>query len=339
MNGSRPQRSQRIRRGPDLRGADRTTHGFGHPQPWEGVGRSHVMNRSATVRLELDSRPQSVTLVRAVLSAVAESLGLDAELLNDLKTAVSEACNNVVVHAYGDFLGPLRVEVEVTEAGVTTTVRDHGSGMRNLAARDDGMGVGLAVISALAARAEFMTPPDGGTEVRMWFPIAAAGTQPLVQWEDAQAERAPEAESLPAPDGQPGLELAGDVVVTVSPVSLMTPVLGRLARALAAGARFSFDRFSDVYLVADTIGAHAQRAATGERVSFSLQSAGKRLELWMGPFAEGSGAHFQRGAATDPQDSPLALLADEILVSRAGRSETLHVVLQDRGGRRRDTPH
>jgi anti-sigma regulatory factor (Ser/Thr protein kinase) len=295
------------------------------------------MKRSATVRLELDSRPQSVTLVRAVLSALAESLGLEAELLNDLKTAVSEACNNVVVHAYEDFLGPLKVDIEVTPAGVTTTVRDHGTGMRSIATRDSGMGVGLAVISALAASAEFLTPPDGGTEVRMWFPIVAPGTQPLV-WDDRQAEREPERESA-QPDGQPGLELAGDVVVTVSPVSLMTPVLGRLARALAAGARFSFDRFSDVYLVADTIGAHAQRAAAGERVSFSLQSAGKRLELWMGPFTEGSGAHFQRHASKDSHDSPLALLADEILVSRAGRSETLHVVLQDRGGRSRDTAH
>lgn len=335
MNGRRPH--HRVRRGPGLRWSDRT-HGFGHPHPWEGVGRSHVMKRSATVRLELDSRPQSVTLVRAVLSAIAESLGLEAELLNDLKTAVSEACNNVVVHAYGDFLGPLEVDVAVTENGVTTTVRDHGSGLRSLATRDDGVGVGLAVISALAASAEFVTPPDGGTEVRMWFPIVAPGTQPLV-WDDGQAEPETERESVSASGGQPGLQLPGDVVVTVSPVSLMTPVLGRLARALAAGARFSFDRFSDVYLVADTIGAHAQRAATGERVSFALRSAGKRLELWMGPFIEGSGAHFQRDAAKDARDSPLALLADEILVSRAGRSETLHVVLQDRGGRTRDTAH
>jgi hypothetical protein len=268
--------------------------------------------------------------VRAVLSAVADPLLLESELLNDLKTAVSEACNNVVMHAYGDDPGPLLVQVEATPDGVSLVVRDYGSGMRNLAASDDGMGVGLAVISALAARAEFLTPPDGGTEVRMWFPIVAPGAQPLDDWDDPRRVTAG-AHAL-----TPAIQLSGDVVVTVSPVALLTPVLGRLARAMAAGARFSFDRFSDVYLVADTIGAHAQHAATGERVSFALQSEGKRLELWMGPFSEGSGTQFQRTAAAEAHDSPLAMLADEILVDRDGRSETLHVVLRDPGGRTSD---
>lgn len=283
------------------------------------------MKRSATVRLELDSKPESVTLVRAVLSAVAESLALESELLNDLKTAVSEACNNVVVHAYGGRPGPLRVEVEASGEGVSTTVRDRGSGMRNLAAREDGMGVGLAVISALAARAEFLTPADGGTEVRMWFPIGPAAPEELERFEDHRRER-----GSPR-DGAPAVALSGDVVVTVSPVALMSPVLGRLARAVAAGARFSFDRFSDVYLVADTLGAHAQKAAAGERISFSLQSEGKRLELWLGPFSQGSGSQFQQSAAAQPRESPLALLADEILVDQNGPAETLRVVLRDRG--------
>jgi anti-sigma regulatory factor (Ser/Thr protein kinase) len=286
------------------------------------------MKRSATVRLELNSRPESVTLVRAMLSALAESLGLGAELLNDLKTAVSEACNNTVVHAYGGVSGPLVVEVEMEPRGVTVAVRDHGSGIHNLAARDDGMGVGLAVISALASRAEFLSPPEGGTEVRMWFPLDTPGSMPGEGEEPGLDRDRERTETL-----ERRIELSGDVVVTVSPVSLMTPVLGRLARSLAASARFSFDRFSDVYLVADTIGAHAQRAVSGEQVSFSLVSTGKRLELRMGPFTEGSGAQFQRTAASKAHDSPLAMLADEIAVDRDGVAETLHVVLRDPGGR------
>jgi anti-sigma regulatory factor (Ser/Thr protein kinase) len=312
------------------------------------------MSQAATVRLELDSKPESVTLVRAVLSAVAEAEALDGELLNDLKTAASEACNNVVVHAYGDVPGPLLVEVESRRSGVSATVRDYGVGMHSLASTYDGMGVGLAVISALAARAEFVSPPNGGTEVRMWFPISAPGMQPLARAGDShrlsETHRLSDTHRISDADGggaskrerastawqEPALQLSGDVVVTLSPVSLMTPVLGRLARALAAGARFSFDRFSDVYLVADTIGAHAQRAAASENVSFSLESAGKQLELVMGPFAQGSGAQFQRSAAAQANDSPLTLLADEILVTMAGRAETLHVVLRDHGTRVRE---
>ena len=63
-----------------------------------------------TVRLDLDSRPETLTLVRGALGGVADQLALDPELLDDLKTAVSEACNNVVMHAYDDDTpGPLEV--------------------------------------------------------------------------------------------------------------------------------------------------------------------------------------------------------------------------------------
>jgi hypothetical protein len=168
-----------------------------------------------------------------MLAGVAESLAFDSELLDDLKTAVSEACNNVVLHAYGGEPGPLLVELMVSEVYVEVMVRDLGSGIQYVAS-DDRMGVGLAVISALAARAEFLSVPGGGTEVRMSFSRAGPGRQGL--------GRAVESE----PGEEPPIRLSGDVVLTVTPVSLLTGSLGRLARAVAAGARFSLDRFSDV---------------------------------------------------------------------------------------------
>ena len=121
------------------------------------------------MRLELSSRPESVTLVRVMLGGIAEWFSFDPELLDDLKTAVSEACNNVVMHAYGDETGPLVVSLAVTADGAEVTVRDWGSGIQHVAPSQDRIGVGLAVISALAKRAEFLSPNDGGTEVRMLF--------------------------------------------------------------------------------------------------------------------------------------------------------------------------
>ena len=59
------------------------------------------MAEGSTVRLRLESRPQTLTIVRGMLGGVAELLSIDPELLDDLKTSVSEACNNVVLHAYG----------------------------------------------------------------------------------------------------------------------------------------------------------------------------------------------------------------------------------------------
>jgi anti-sigma regulatory factor (Ser/Thr protein kinase) len=308
-----------------------------------------VINCPANVRLELDSQPEAVALVRAALSGIAEWRELDAELVNDLKTAVSEACNNVVVHAYEGPPGPLAVHVAADGAGLSTTVRDRGIGFQAVAAHAQGMGVGLAVISALAARAEFESPADGGTEVRMWFPLGREESRPLAHFKSPlEVSQSPSEfeggdhaqppyeyqDGLEHPDGEEfpsTFDLWGDVRVTVSPVSMTAQVLGRLARALAATARFSFDRFSDMYLVADAIGAHAQRAAAGDRISFSLLRSAGGLRLTIGPFRTGSSAALaHRVDADGDPGSPLSLLADEIRIDGNGRSEMLHVVLRDR---------
>ena len=73
---------------------------------------------SAWVRLELTSRPEAARLVRSMSSAAGEALGFDPELLADVNTAVTEACNNVIVHAYRDWPGPMAVEIAVRPEGV-----------------------------------------------------------------------------------------------------------------------------------------------------------------------------------------------------------------------------
>src|ERR1700738_4907038 len=120
------------------------------------------MESVAKVSLELDSHPGCVTLVRAMLSATSETLGFEPELLDDLKTAVSEACNNVVVHAYDGAAGPLSVALEVQDDTVEVVVRDHGKGIQQLTPSEERMGVGLAVMSALCDRVEFTGSSDGG---------------------------------------------------------------------------------------------------------------------------------------------------------------------------------
>ena len=81
------------------------------------------------VRLSLPNRPENVLIVRQALTGVAECLGLDAIDTNDINTAVTEACNNVVMHAYADREGPLEVELYTLADAITVVVRDHGEGM------------------------------------------------------------------------------------------------------------------------------------------------------------------------------------------------------------------
>ena len=131
----------------------------------------NVSEFPAIVSLELPSIPENLTLVRGMLGGVAELLSMDAELLDDLKTAVSEAANNVVMHAYAGDPGPLCIELYVTRSGIEAVVRDEGVGISEAAPADERLqGVGVPVMQALAQRADFRSGESGGTEVRMLFP-------------------------------------------------------------------------------------------------------------------------------------------------------------------------
>jgi serine/threonine-protein kinase RsbW len=272
-----------------------------------------VSTEAPTVRLDLTSRPQTLTIVRGMLGGVAELLAMDPELLDDLKTAISEACNNVVLHAYGGALGPMSVSLFIDEDRIRVTVEDQGAG---LVVADPAEGIGLSVIRALSDAVILDSTPGEGTRLQMDFP-ARRGSHRLLN--------APRSASA-APEWTRGED--DEVVVSLSPVDLLPGVLGRLARTLAATAHFSLDRFSDVYLVTDTLAAHASRAAASSRVHARLAAAERRLELTVGPFQAGASQPL-RGTAGEAVPSPLALLSDEVTIEPDGEGELVHVVVID----------
>lgn len=272
------------------------------------------------VRLELDSRPESPALVRAALAGVAQLLELDSELFDDLKTAVSEACNNVVLYAYDGEPGPLVVGLEIRDDEIGATIRDWGAGNQRVGPSDERMGVGLAVISALADRAEFINAADGGTEVRMAFTDRGADIRPLEHRLGADP-----AAGVP-------VQLSGDVVVTLWPVGMLAGVLGRVARAAAVRTHLSLDRFSDIYLVTDAIAAFAQSAASSADITFAIAAGYKRLELTVGPFRAGNGSRLLNDGLFSQAGSPLALLVGEFAVESVTGFELLRVVVDERTG-------
>ena len=239
------------------------------------------------VRLELTSRPEAARLVRSMSTAAGEVLGFDPELLSDVNTAVSEACNNIIQHAYGEAPGPFSVEFALTADGLEVQIRDYGRGIRESAPENDGLKVGLALMSAVADRAEFIRVPDGGTEVRLCFRGAARAGQRARPTSYA-ADRA-EVWSARLPTS-----VSGDIVLTVSPVELLAPVLGRIGRALAPSAGFSLDRCADVYLVTDALGAHAQKAAETASISVALGAHDERLEFAVAPLRTGASRRLDR---------------------------------------------
>jgi serine/threonine-protein kinase RsbW len=123
------------------------------------------------LELTLPSRPENVAVVRHALGGFGDAFDLADQALADVKLAVTEACTNVVVHAYPDGEGPLGVSAWVRDDRLTVVVHDEGRGM--LPRPDSpGLGLGLPLIATLAETLELGTGTEERTEVRMTFLLA-----------------------------------------------------------------------------------------------------------------------------------------------------------------------
>jgi serine/threonine-protein kinase RsbW len=123
------------------------------------------------VVLSMPARAEGVGVVRQALAGMADALDFDASVLADMKMAVTEACTNVVVHAYDDEDGVIEVQMVAGEADLTIVVRDRGAGIQPRPARSEtpALGLGLPLIAALSDAFELRGSAGQGTEVRMTF--------------------------------------------------------------------------------------------------------------------------------------------------------------------------
>jgi serine/threonine-protein kinase RsbW len=120
------------------------------------------------IRLTLPARPENVAVVRRVLDALAEALALPAAVTEDMRLAVTEACTNVVRHAYDGHDGTIDVVVRPNGDALEVVVRDAGRGM---APSPDtaGPGLGLALIAALTDSLEVERGLGTGCRLVMRF--------------------------------------------------------------------------------------------------------------------------------------------------------------------------
>jgi serine/threonine-protein kinase RsbW len=128
------------------------------------------MERAETdVKLTLPARPENVAVIRYVLGAFAEALQLPDELVEDLRLAVTEACTNVVRHAYPPGMpGPVEVSIRPEADVVSVVVEDRGRGI-GTSGDTSGPGLGLPLIGAIADDVELRPVPGGGSRVAMTF--------------------------------------------------------------------------------------------------------------------------------------------------------------------------
>jgi serine/threonine-protein kinase RsbW len=134
------------------------------------------MELPVTLARSYAALPRSVVEARAAVIAWLGAFAVDQMLVHDVAVALSEACSNVVMHAYRDSHGgsrDFRVVAEHDGDAVTVTVADDGCGMTP---RSDspGLGLGVPLIAALTDALDVRRGPGGrGTHVSMRFGVGS----------------------------------------------------------------------------------------------------------------------------------------------------------------------
>lgn len=131
------------------------------------------VGKEPTVLVREVAEPSAVPLARAALAELAEREGVPEAVRSALALAVTEACANVVLHAYLDAEAPGVFEVRAwkTDAVLFVEVADDGRGM---VPRIDspGLGLGLPLIAQMADVVEIRTRPERrGLVLRMQFNV------------------------------------------------------------------------------------------------------------------------------------------------------------------------
>lgn len=85
------------------------------------------------MRLEIPARSENESFARVVVAAFAARLNPTLEELNELKTAVSEAVTNCILHAYEDTESIISIKVTAEDKTLVVEIADQGKGIEDIA--------------------------------------------------------------------------------------------------------------------------------------------------------------------------------------------------------------
>lgn len=121
-----------------------------------------------SIELTLPAQPENIALVRHVLGAIAACLRLEPDLVEDMRLAVTEACTNVVRHAYEDRRGTIELFITPEDSGLRVVVADRGRGI-GPSPDTRGPGLGLPLIAAIADSLQIDQVAGAGSRITMSF--------------------------------------------------------------------------------------------------------------------------------------------------------------------------
>ena len=129
------------------------------------------------VTMEFLSRSSNESFARMAAAGFAAQLDPTLDELGDIKTAVSEAVTNAIVHAYPEKLGKIVIKMRILEGNVLElVVRDWGCGIPDVdkarqplytTGGEERSGMGFTIMESFTDRLQVKSAPDKGTTVIM----------------------------------------------------------------------------------------------------------------------------------------------------------------------------
>ncbi|TCL42480.1 anti-sigma F factor [Harryflintia acetispora] len=131
-----------------------------------------------SMKLQFDSRSCNESFARTAIAAFAAQLDPTYDELSDIKTAVSEAVTNCIVHAYAERLNTVYITASINDENVLTVkVRDRGCGIPDIKRAMEPLfttdtageraGLGFAVMQSLCDKVRVRSTPGKGTTVTL----------------------------------------------------------------------------------------------------------------------------------------------------------------------------
>lgn len=130
-----------------------------------------------SMRLEFPSKSQNEAFARVVVASFAAQLDPTIEELSDIKTAVSEAVTNAIIHGYEDRIGTVIIECKIEDNKIEIVVEDNGVGIEDINKAIEPFytskpelersGMGFTVMETFMDELELYSEVGKGTKIKM----------------------------------------------------------------------------------------------------------------------------------------------------------------------------
>lgn len=130
-----------------------------------------------SMRLEFPSKSQNEAFARVVVASFAAQLDPTIEELSDIKTAVSEAVTNAIIHGYEDKIGTVIIECKIEGNKIEIIVEDNGVGIEDIEKATEPFytskpelersGMGFTVMETFMDELQLFSEVGKGTKIKM----------------------------------------------------------------------------------------------------------------------------------------------------------------------------